>query len=101
MHAWRMRVPGPIATHPLESVTTEVPEPGHGELLIAVRACGVCRTDLHIAEGDLPVHRPHVTPGHEVVGRSSASVRTRTRVSRSGTGWGGVAQAHLRTVPLL
>ncbi|BBZ62250.1 alcohol dehydrogenase [Mycolicibacterium monacense DSM 44395] len=68
MHAWRMRVPGPIATHPLESVTTEVPEPGHGELLIAVRACGVCRTDLHIAEGDLPVHRPHVTPGHEVVG---------------------------------
>ncbi|MBB2770991.1 alcohol dehydrogenase [Mycolicibacterium monacense] len=68
MHAWRMRVPGPIATHPLESVTTEVPEPGHGELLIAVRACGVCRTDLHIAEGDLPVHRPHVMPGHEVVG---------------------------------
>lgn len=68
MHAWRIRVPGPIATHPLESVTTEVPEPGQGELLIAVRACGVCRTDLHIAEGDLPVHRRHVTPGHEVVG---------------------------------
>lgn len=68
MNAWRMRVPGPIATHPLESVTAEVPEPGRGELLIAVQACGVCRTDLHVAEGDLPVHRPHVTPGHEVVG---------------------------------
>jgi propanol-preferring alcohol dehydrogenase len=37
-------------------------------LLVAVRACGVCRTDLHVAEGDLPVHREGVTPGHEVVG---------------------------------
>jgi propanol-preferring alcohol dehydrogenase len=45
-----------------------VPEPSAGELLVAVRACGVCRTDLHVAEGDLPVHRPDVTPGHEVVG---------------------------------
>lgn len=68
MHAWRVRVPGPMATRPLEWCTTEVPEPGSGELLIAVRACGVCRTDLHIAEGDLSVHRHHVTPGHEVVG---------------------------------
>jgi len=46
----------------------EVPQPGPGELLLAVRACGVCRTDLHVAEGDLPVHRTGVTPGHEVVG---------------------------------
>jgi propanol-preferring alcohol dehydrogenase len=45
-----------------------VPEPSAGELLVAVRACGVCRTDLHVAEGDLAVHRPGVTPGHEVVG---------------------------------
>lgn len=36
--------------------------------MVAVRACGVCRTDLHVAEGDLAVHRPHVIPGHEVVG---------------------------------
>jgi propanol-preferring alcohol dehydrogenase len=42
--------------------------PGPGELLVRVRACGVCRTDLHVAEGDLPVHRPGVVPGHEVVG---------------------------------
>lgn len=45
-----------------------VPEPGPGELLVAVRACGVCRTDLHVSEGDLAVHRPGVIPGHEVVG---------------------------------
>ncbi len=67
MTAWRVREPGPIDTHPLERVTVPVPEPGPGELLCAVHACGVCRTDLHVAEGDLPVHRPGVTPGHEVV----------------------------------
>jgi len=68
MRAWRVRHPGPMETGPLECVTTEVPQPGPAELLVAVHACGVCRTDLHVAEGDLPVHRKHVTPGHEVVG---------------------------------
>lgn len=68
MHAWRVRRPGPMATGPLEQVTAEVPQPQPSELLVAVRACGVCRTDLHVTEGDLPVHRDRVTPGHEVVG---------------------------------
>jgi propanol-preferring alcohol dehydrogenase len=68
MTAWQVRSPGPISTHPLERVTKEVPRPAPDELLVAVRACGVCRTDLHVVEGDLPVHRPRVTPGHEVVG---------------------------------
>lgn len=68
MRAWRVRRPGPMGTGPLERVTAEVPRPEPSELLVAVRACGVCRTDLHVAEGDLPVHRDGVTPGHEVVG---------------------------------
>ena len=69
MRAWRVRRPGPVADRPLEfDAAAAVPDPGAGELLVAVRACGVCRTDLHVAEGDLPVHRQHVTPGHEVVG---------------------------------
>ena len=68
MSAWRVRRPGPMDTDPLERVTTEVPRPAPAELLVAVRACGVCRTDLHVTEGDLPVHREQVTPGHEVVG---------------------------------
>jgi alcohol dehydrogenase, propanol-preferring len=68
MRAWRVRRPGPMDTGPLEQVTTEVPRPEPSDLLVAVRACGVCRTDLHVAEGDLPVHRERVTPGHEVVG---------------------------------
>ena len=68
MRAWRVRRPGPMDTDPLEQVTAEVPRPGASELLVAVRACGVCRTDLHVTEGDLPVHHDRVTPGHEVVG---------------------------------
>jgi propanol-preferring alcohol dehydrogenase len=69
MRAWRVRRPGPVVDRPLVfDAAAAVPDPGSGELLVAVRACGVCRTDLHVAEGDLPVHRPHVTPGHEVVG---------------------------------
>jgi alcohol dehydrogenase, propanol-preferring len=68
MTAWRVRKPGPMSTHPLERVTTDVPRPATDELLVAVRACGVCRTDLHVSEGDLPIHRPAVIPGHEVVG---------------------------------
>jgi propanol-preferring alcohol dehydrogenase len=68
MRAWKIRTPGAMRTRPLELVTADVPEPGDGELLVAVLACGVCRTDLHVAEGDLAVHRSHVIPGHEVVG---------------------------------
>lgn len=69
MTAWVVDRPGPIDTHPLRSLTRPVPEPGPGELLVEVAACGVCRTDLHVAEKDLPVHRPGVVPGHEVVGK--------------------------------
>jgi alcohol dehydrogenase, propanol-preferring len=69
MLAWQVNRPGPIATHPLERADLPVPEPGAGELLLRVLACAVCRTDLHVAEGDLPVHRPGVVPGHEIVGR--------------------------------
>ncbi|MGY4709324.1 zinc-binding alcohol dehydrogenase family protein [Mycolicibacterium sp. CBM1] len=69
MRAWRVRRPGPMASHPLElEAAAPISRPGAGELLVAVRACGVCRTDLHVCEGDLAVHRRRVTPGHEVVG---------------------------------
>jgi len=64
--------PGPIAGHPLRLTEIPVPLPGPGELRVRVSVCGVCRTDLHVAEGDLPVHRPQVVPGHEVVGMVDA-----------------------------
>ncbi len=68
MRAWQVHRPGPMSTRPLVSTTVPTPQPGSDELLVAVCACGVCRTDLHVAEGDLPAHRPGVIPGHEVVG---------------------------------
>ncbi|MGR6968497.1 zinc-binding alcohol dehydrogenase family protein [Streptomyces cynarae] len=68
MRAWVVDRPGPVEREPLAFVERPVPVPGSGELLVHVRACGVCRTDLHVAEGDLPVRRTGVTPGHEVVG---------------------------------
>ncbi|HXT43810.1 MAG TPA: zinc-binding alcohol dehydrogenase family protein [Pseudonocardiaceae bacterium] len=66
---WRVRQPGPMATRPVHRATEQPPRPAADELLVRVLACGVCRTDLHVAEGDLPVHRAGVVPGHEVVGQ--------------------------------
>lgn len=69
MRAWRVRRPGPMRSQPLElDAGAPIPRPAPDELLVTVLACGVCRTDLHVTEGDLAVHREHVTPGHEVVG---------------------------------
>ncbi|MFJ3639645.1 zinc-binding alcohol dehydrogenase family protein [Streptomyces sp. NPDC090108] len=73
MRAWVVTRPGPVEEEPLRLVERPVPAPGEGELLVRVRACGVCRTDLHVTEGDLPEHRPEVTPGHEVVGEVAAT----------------------------
>src|SRR5712692_6380917 len=73
MRAWHVEAPGPVTGHPLRLHSEDdVPRPGPGELLLRVLACGVCRTDLHVTEGDLPPHRPGVTPGHEVVGEVTA-----------------------------
>jgi propanol-preferring alcohol dehydrogenase len=68
MLAWEVERPGPVDRGPLVRVEKDVPEPAPGEVRVRVRVCGVCRTDLHVAEGDLPVHRPRITPGHEIVG---------------------------------
>lgn len=68
MRAWKTTdVPGQ-----LELAEVPVPEPGAGEVLLKVEACGVCRTDLHIIDQELPVHRPGVVPGHQVVGTVEA-----------------------------
>lgn len=72
MDAWVVARPGPIATNPLERARLPVPAPRQGEVLIRVEACAVCRTDLHLAEGDLPPRRPRTVPGHEAVGRVAA-----------------------------
>ena len=73
MRAWVVHESGPVATGPLRLVERPAGEPGHGELLIRVLTCGDCRTDLHLAEGDLAPRAPDITPGHEVVGEVAAA----------------------------
>jgi propanol-preferring alcohol dehydrogenase len=68
MIAARLTKQAPIETRPLAVVEIPSPEPGRGELLVRVSACGICRTDLHVIEGDLPARRTPITPGHQVVG---------------------------------
>jgi propanol-preferring alcohol dehydrogenase len=58
----------PVATSPLQLRDIPDPEPGLGEVRVRVLACGVCRTDLHVIEGDLPPHKLPIVPGHQVVG---------------------------------
>ena len=79
-----------MSTGPLRLVERPVPEPGPGELLVRVICCGVCRTDLHLTEGDLPPKAPHITPGHEVVGEVVATGPGATRFhagDRVGVAW--------------
>jgi propanol-preferring alcohol dehydrogenase len=68
LRAWVVARQAPADQSPLEMVERAEPMPGPRQVRVRVLACGVCRTDLHIAEGDLPLHRARVVPGHEVVG---------------------------------
>lgn len=85
----RMVLPGP--GRPLVAEVCEAPEPGPGEVRLQVQACGVCRTDLHVVDGELAVRRERITPGHEVVGR----------VEAIGAGVTGVELGERRGVPWL
>lgn len=90
MNAWQVVRPGPIDAHPLELTEIAIPHPMPGEVLVRVRCCGVCRTDLHIAEGDLPLRTPNVVPGHQIVGvvEGTGEGASRFRVGdRIGIAW--------------
>lgn len=74
----------------LASTESEQPTPGPDELLVRVEACGVCRTDLHVVDRELPVHRANVVPGHQVVGiviDAGTAVRRIRRGDRVGIAW--------------
>ncbi len=68
MKACLLRATSAIETNPLEYGEVVTPQPKSGEVLVRVRACGVCRTDLHVIEGELPLRKSPVIPGHQVVG---------------------------------
>lgn len=92
VRAWVVSRPGPIDEGPLQLVDREPGDPGPGQIRIDVRCCGVCRTDLHLAEGDLAPKHAQVTPGHEVVGVVAARGAGATRFAvgaRVGVPWLG------------
>jgi alcohol dehydrogenase, propanol-preferring len=68
MKACLLHAPAAIETNPLEYQEVSTPQPKSGEVLVRARACGVCRTDLHVIEGELPPRKSPVIPGHQVVG---------------------------------
>jgi alcohol dehydrogenase, propanol-preferring len=72
MRAWVVERCAPIDESPLRRVERAEPQPGPGQIRVRISCCGVCRTDLHLAECDLPPRRPEVTVGHEIVGRVEA-----------------------------
>lgn len=84
MRAARLDAP----KRPLQIVDVPVPQPAAGTLLLRVRACGVCRTDLHIVDGELPPHRSPLVPGHQIVGEVVASADdARPEGMRVGVSW--------------
>jgi propanol-preferring alcohol dehydrogenase len=68
MKACLLHAPAAVETNPLRNADVQTPQPKSGEVLVRVRACGVCRTDLHVIEGELPPRKSPVIPGHQVVG---------------------------------
>jgi propanol-preferring alcohol dehydrogenase len=78
MKAAVLTTPQPIASHPLKIEDIPTPAPAPNQVLLRVLACGVCRTDLHIVEGELPPLHPRIIPGHQIVGEI-----VETRVGRT------------------
>jgi alcohol dehydrogenase, propanol-preferring len=90
MKACLLRTPGRIEQDPLEYIEVEQPRPAVGQLLVRVHVCGVCRTDLHVVEGELPPRKSPVIPGHQVVGTVEQAGPGATRFakgSRVGIAW--------------
>src|SRR5262249_51846202 len=90
MRVWEISTPGPMDSRPLRPSERTVPRPGPRQVLIKVSVCGVCRTDLHLAEGDLAPRQPATVPGHEVVGRVASVGPACTRITegqRVGIAW--------------
>jgi len=90
MKACVLRAPAPIETNPLAFADVPAPQPGAGEVLVRVRACGVCRTDLHVVEGELAPRKSPVIPGHQVVGvveSCGAGARRFAPGARVGIAW--------------
>jgi len=92
MRAAVLDAPGPVAPGRLVLRQAPVPQPGRGQVLLKIRACGVCRTDLHIVEGELPALGRGLIPGHQIVGEiAGGATATLPLGTRVGVSWLGGA----------
>jgi alcohol dehydrogenase, propanol-preferring len=92
MRAMVLDAPAPVESRPLDVREVPVPEPRAGEVLLRVAACGVCRTDIHVVEGELPDPKVPVVPGHQIVGtveQLGEGVRSPAVGDRVGVPWLG------------
>jgi alcohol dehydrogenase, propanol-preferring len=90
MKAAVLNSPREVSQRPLEIRQIPQPKPGAGQVLLRVRACGVCRTDLHIVEGELPPKLPQVVPGHQIVGEVTDGATSELPLgTRVGVSWMG------------
>lgn len=90
MKAAVLTSPQPISQRPLRIMDVADPQLTPGHVLLRVRACGVCRTDLHIVEGELPVQHPNIIPGHQIVGEVvGGATKEIPAGSRVGVSWLG------------
>jgi len=90
MKAWTLARPAPVEQNPLTLTELPVPEPGEGQVLVKITACGICRTDLHVVEGELAPKRPGIVPGHQIVGlveRPGKNARRYREGTRVGIPW--------------
>jgi alcohol dehydrogenase, propanol-preferring len=90
MKACLLQAPAPVETNPLQFTDVAVRRPGRGEILVRIHACGVCRTDLHVVEGELPPRKSPVIPGHQIVGtveELGPDARRFKKGSRVGVAW--------------
>ncbi len=90
MKACILRAPAPVESNPLLYTDVPRPEPGPGQVLLRVNACGICRTDLHVVEGELEQRRSPLIPGHQVVGVIEAagpSAKKYATGTRAGIAW--------------
>ena len=90
MKACLLQAPAPVESSPLRFTDVAVPRPGAGEILVRVHACGVCRTDLHVVEGELPPRKSPIIPGHQIVGtveELGAGAHRFSKGARVGIAW--------------
>jgi len=90
MKALVLREPRPVEENPLTSVELPVPEPAPGQVRLRVLACGVCHTDLHLVEGEIPLPKLPIVPGHQIIGRVDSLGRGVTQFAlgdRVGVPW--------------